>query len=66
MNEEEQALVESLTGRTIILAHWNPTDGDQDPGSADLHLDDGRVIEFSAGGYDGYYTVARRRALEET
>jgi hypothetical protein len=62
LRAEDEALVQSLVGRTVIRAEWFDACPDYDWAGhevARLCLDDGRVIEFSAWGYDAWGAAIR-------
>lgn len=55
--EADQELAQSLVGRTITRARWFDESPDEDWTGHEvawLWLDDGRVIEFGAYGYDAW------------
>ncbi len=59
MSQED--LVKSLEGRTIMMATWYGSDSEWPEGEevAVLLLDDGRLIEFGAYGYDAWGATIR-------
>lgn len=62
LDPKDQALVQSLVGRTIVRAQWADDAPDEDwtgHEEATLWLDDGRVIEFGAWGHDAWGATVR-------
>lgn len=68
LDAEEEALANSLVGRTITRARWfdaSPRHEWADHETCWIWLDDGRVIEFSSYGYDASGAVISEAAAAD-